>query len=478
MVGQLSFILFQDHKSVRKFDSFIRFENWIRAKPKLLLTHPYVSTSIPPKSASLTSSDLLSIAEEFGTPLFVYDSDVISENIQRLRHAFPDIEQLHLHYAAKALTTLPVLQLIRKQGVGLDCVSVEEVELGLKAGFTPDQIMFTPNGVSTQELLDVHHKGIRMNIDSLPALEAFTDHVPNAHVCIRINPHIMAGGNQNISVGHEHSKFGVSVAQLDQLLALVESRSIRVNGVHMHTGSEIKDISQYLQACDVLFDVAKHFTDLEFLDFGSGFKIPYFPGDTETPLDEFGHRLTERFHTFCADYGKPLQMVFEPGKFIVSNAGHFLMRVNAVKKNPTRTFAQVDSGLNHFIRPMLYGSRHSIENLSAQSRHPLQRVNNPQAQPEFANDSSSIRADHALYSVVGYICETDTFADDVPLPETVEGDILRLANAGAYGMMMASNYNSRLRPAEVLWMDGKARLIRRRETLEDLLATQISLPEL
>jgi diaminopimelate decarboxylase len=228
----------------------------------------------------------------------------------------------------------------------------------------------------------------------------------------------------------------------------------------MHTGSEIKDISQFLQACDVLFDVARHFTDLEFIDFGSGFKIPYLPGDSETPLDEFGRRLSERFHQFCSEYGRSLHMVFEPGKFIVSNAGHFLMRVNAVKQNPTRTFVQVDSGLNHFIRPMLYGATHFIENLSANER--------------FKNESPSTKE----VSVVGYICETDTFADHVQLPETQEGDTLRLANAGAYGMMMASNYNSRLRPAEVLWLDGKGHLIRRRETLEDLLSTQVSLSEL
>lgn len=409
---------------------------------------------------SLSHSDLLDLAKLHGTPLFVYDAETIEQNIQRLKNAFPTIEHLHLHYAAKALTTLSILQLIKHTDIGLDCVSVEEVELGLRAGFSPDEIMFTPNGVSTEELIAVHQKGVSINIDSLPALEAFSDHFPDARVCIRINPHIMAGGNRNISVGHEHSKFGVSVAQLDQLLEIVRERSIKVHGVHMHTGSEIKDISQYLQACDVLFDVARHFQNLEFIDFGSGFKIPYLPGDSETPLNEFGHRLSERFHQFCSEYGRPLRMVFEPGKFIVSDAGHFLMRVNAVKVNPTRTFVQVDSGLNHFIRPMLYGATHFIENLSAKTRS-----ENPSKSTEEV-------------SVVGYICETDTFADHVQLPETREGDILRLANAGAYGMTMASNYNSRLRPAEVLWLEGKGHLIRRRETLEDLLTTQISMPEL
>ncbi len=441
---------------------------------KEVSAHPSSSSH----TTSLSATDLLELANTYQTPLFVYDAETITQNIQRLRDAFPSIAHLHLHYAAKALTTLPVLQLIRQQGVGLDCVSIEEVELGLMAGFTPSEIMFTPNGVSTQELIDVHHKGVSINIDSLPALQSFSEHFPNAPVCIRINPHIMAGGNRNISVGHEHSKFGISVAQLDELLELVRLRAIPVHGVHMHTGSEIKDISQFLQACDVLFDVAKHFPDLNFLDFGSGFKIPYFPGDAETPLQEFGQRLSERFHHFCTDYGRPLHMVFEPGKFIVSNAGHFLMRVNAVKRNPTRTFAQVDSGLNHFIRPMLYGSRHWIENLSAQSRM-------EQTEPTNTTQySSSLRfsetplseASQELYSVVGYICETDTFAEEVAMLETREGDILRLANAGAYGMTMASNYNSRLRPAEVLWMKGETFLIRRRETLEDLLSTQIQLP--
>lgn len=258
----------------------------------------------------------------------------------------------------------------------------------------------------------------------------------------------MAGGNTNISVGHIDSKFGISIHQTPHLLRIVENTGMRINGIHMHTGSDILDIEVFLYASEILFETAKQFNDLEFIDFGSGFKVPYKTGDIETNIEEFGEKLTKRFKTFCKNYGKELTLAFEPGKFLVSEAGYFLTKVNAVKQTTSTVFAQVDSGFNHFIRPMLYGAQHEIINIS--------------------NTNGKQR----FYSVVGYICETDTFANNKRISEINEGDVLAFKNAGAYCFTMSSNYNSRYRPAEVLWYNEEAHLIRKRETFDDLLANQ------
>jgi diaminopimelate decarboxylase len=393
--------------------------------------------------------DLNAIANEFGSPVYVYDAETITTQYNRLTAAFKDVDNLKINYAVKALSNISILKLMKKLGAGLDTVSIQEVGLGLKAGFAPEKIIYTPNGVSMKEIEDVADLGCQINIDNLAVLEEFGTKHPKVPVCIRINPHVMAGGNANISVGHIDSKFGISIHQIPHLLRIVKNTKMHINGIHMHTGSDILDIDVFLYASEVLFETAKHFKDLEFIDFGSGFKVPYKAGDIETNVEEFGSRLTERFNNFCKEYGKDLTIVFEPGKFLVSEAGYFLTKVNVIKQTTSTVFAQVDSGFNHLIRPMFYGSQHEIINIS-----------NPEGKPRF-------------YSVVGYICETDTFANNRRIAEIKEGDILAFKNAGAYCFTMASNYNSRYRPAEVLWHDGKAHLIRKRETFEDIIRNQV-----
>lgn len=394
------------------------------------------------------NKELLSIAEEFGSPLYVYNSSTIITQYNRLKNAFGGVSNLKLNYAAKALSNISILKLFNALGSGLDTVSIQEVKLGLKAGFAPESIIFTPNGVSLQEIEQVAELGVQINIDNLSILEQFGTKHPNVPVCIRINPHVMAGGNTNISVGHIDSKFGISIHQIPLLLRIVENTGMNINGIHMHTGSDILDIDVFLYASEILFETAKNFKNLEFIDFGSGFKVPYKTGDIETNIEELGEKLSKRFNEFCEDYGKELTLAFEPGKFLVSEAGVFLAKVNVVKQTTSTVFAQIDSGFNHLIRPMLYGSQHEIENIS-----------NPQGRERF-------------YSVVGYICETDTFANNRRIAEINEGDILCFKNAGAYCFTMASNYNSRYRPAEVLIHEGKAHLIRKRETFEDILRNQ------
>ncbi len=397
----------------------------------------------------MTNRDLLAIASEFGNPLYVYDAAKIASQYQRLTSAFRSIGDLRINYAAKALSNISILKLMRQSGSGLDTVSIQEVQLGLAAGFEPQAIIYTPNGVSLKEIEEVAKMGVQINIDNLSLLEQFGSRHPKTPVCIRINPHVMAGGNSNISVGHIDSKFGVSIHQIPHLLRIVENTAMKINGIHMHTGSDILDIDVFLHASEILFDTAKHFKNLEFLDFGSGFKVPYQQNDIETNIEELGEKLSKRFIDFCKEYGRDLQLIFEPGKFLVSQAGHFVTQVNVVKQTTSTVFAQVDSGFNHLIRPMLYGSYHHIENLS-----------NPKGKERF-------------YSVVGYICETDTFGSNRKIGEITEGDLLVFRNCGAYCFSMASNYNSRYRPAEVLWFEGKARLIRKRETFEDILHNQV-----
>ena len=392
---------------------------------------------------------LQQLATEFSSPLYVYDAEKIAFQYNRLQNAFKKVERFKVHYAVKALSNVSVLNYLKSLGSGLDTVSIQEVLLGLHAGFDPKDIIYTPNGVSMEEIETVAQLGVQINIDNLSILEQFGTKHPNIPVCIRINPHVMAGGNANISVGHIDSKFGISIHQLPHILRIIENTKMHINGIHMHTGSDILDVEVFLYAAEILFETAKNFKDLDFIDFGSGFKVPYKKDDIETNVEEFGTKLTKRFLTFEKEYGRPLTLAFEPGKFLVSEAGFFLAKVNVVKQTTSTVFAGIDSGFNHLIRPMLYGSQHQIENIS-----------NPKGKERY-------------YSVVGYICETDTFANNRRISEIHEGDILCFRNAGAYCFSMASNYNSRLKPAEVLWKDGKGHLIRERETFDDILKNQV-----
>ncbi len=402
----------------------------------------------------MKNSDLLKIAKIYGAPVYVYDSEKIISQFNRLTKAFGSVPKLKLNYAAKALSNISILRLMNSLGSGLDTVSIQEVQLGLMAGFQPQDIIYTPNGVSLEEIEEATKLGVQINIDNLSILEQFGTKHPHVPVCIRINPHVMAGGNSNISVGHIDSKFGISIHQIPHLLRIVALTKMNINGIHMHTGSDILDIDVFLYASEILFDTARHFEGLEFIDFGSGFKVPYKEGDIETNVEELGLKLAGRFNEFCKEYGKDLTLAFEPGKFLVSEAGSFLAKVNVVKQTTSTVFASIDSGFNHLIRPMLYGASHQIINISK-----------PDGRERY-------------YSVVGYICETDTFGNNRRINEISEGDILCFRNAGAYCFTMASNYNSRYRPAEVLWHEGKSYLIRERETFDDIIRNQIDHPSL
>jgi diaminopimelate decarboxylase len=404
-----------------------------------------------PNTFTIQQPSLSDLAQKYHTPLYVYDAAIIAQRYKELEDAFKGLK-LKIKYASKALTNISILKLMKKLGAGMDAVSIEEVRIGLRAGFAPDEILFTPNSVSISEIEEAVKLGVVINIDNISILEQFGhqyhDTVP---CCIRFNPGIMAGGNAKISVGHIDSKFGISILQLRHVLRVVEANNMRINGLHVHTGSDILDADVFLRGADILFEAAMDFPDLEFIDFGSGFKVAYKEGDMVTDVDALGERLSEAFKNFCARYGRELEIWFEPGKYLVSEAGVLLVKANVIKTTPATVFVGVDSGLNHLIRPMMYDAYHDIENIS-----------NPEGVKR-------------VYTVVGYICETDTFGSDRKLNETREGDLLAIKNAGAYGIMMASNYNSRPKPAEVLLYEGKDYLIRQRETLEDVLRNQIEI---
>ena len=398
---------------------------------------------------NLETNQLLSICNTHGTPLYIYDGEEIKAQVQKLNTAFAS-PKFKIKYAMKALSNINILKLLRKEGVGLDVVSVQEAKIGLLAGYQAQEILFTPNCVSLEEIKEAVALGLVINIDNISILEQFGHEFHNTvPCCIRINPHIAAGGNSKIQVGHIDSKFGISIFQLRHILKVVETNNIKVIGLHMHTGSDILNSDVFLQAADVLFEAAHHFPNLDFLDFGSGFKVAYQENDITTDIDELGGKIITAFDEFCKSYGKELEIWFEPGKFLVSSSGYLCVRTNVIKHTPAAAFVGVDSGMNHLLRPMMYNAHHEIVNLS--------------------NPKGATR----VYDVVGYICETDTFGHNRKLNEVREGDVIAIKNAGAYGFSMASNYNSRLRPAEVLVDNKEAKLIRKRETLEDLIKGQV-----
>lgn len=399
----------------------------------------------------MNQQQLLSITKEFGTPVYVYDADKIITQYNKLKKAFNG-KDVRLHYALKALNNINILRILKNEGAGLDAVSLEEIHLGLRAGFSPEDIMYTPNCVSYSEIKEAIDLGVFLNIDNLSILEKFGKDFGSTKPCfIRINPHIMAGGNSNISVGHIDSKFGISIHQLRHIERIINHYGIKIIGLHMHTGSDIIDADVFLRGAELLYEAATHFPDLQYMDFGSGFKVSYKEGDIVTDIEKIGKKIALSFDKFCQSYGRELELWFEPGKYIVSEAGKLLVEVNVVKQTTSTVFAGVNSGQNHLIRPMFYNAYHQIDNIS------------------------NLDGENKLYSVVGNICESDTLGYDRLLNEVREGDILSISNAGAYGFTMSNQYNARLRPAEVLIMNKQAHLIRKREVLEDIYRNEVEL---
>ena len=398
---------------------------------------------------SLSHQQLISIAKEFGTPLYVYHAEHITNQYQKLTNAFAQTDT-RFFYACKALTNINILKHIKSIGCNVDCSSVNEVRFALLAGFDPKNILYTSNGIHFTEIEEAQSLGVHINIDSLDNLEKFGKKFGHTYpVGIRLRPNIMGGGNLKVSTGHDKSKFGIPVDQLDKILSLVSQHNLFIQNLHIHTGSDIEDVDVFVKGIEVLFDIIPAFSELESIDLGGGFKVPYKDRDTETDIPLLAQKVNEAFSNHPNPDGRHLQVWFEPGKFLVSGAGYFITEVNVMKETEATTFVSVNSGFNHLIRPMFYEAYHKIENIS-----------NPTGTEK-------------KYSVVGNICETDTFAWERKINEVREADYLVFYNAGAYGFEMSSNFNSRLKPAEVMVTDGKAKLIRRRDEFEDLLRNQV-----
>ena len=399
-------------------------------------------------TAQLSGEQLNQAATRFGTPLYVYHAERIKEQYEKLLKAFSGTDT-KFFYAAKALTNITILRYIKNIGCNIDCSSINEAKLALKAGFLPQNILYTSNNISFEEIEEAQEMGIHINIDSISNLRKFGKKFGHSYpVGIRLRPNIMAGGNLKISTGHANSKFGIPLENIDEVIKVQQETNLFIRALHIHTGSDIKDVEVFARGIEVLFEVAQYFPELEVIDLGGGLKVPYTSTEEGTNIEWLGKKVKEEFESYEKKYKRHLQVWFEPENFLVSDAGYFITRVNVLKQSGDITFAGVDSGFNHLIRPMFYGAYHEIENIS--------------------NPSGEKRK----YNVVGNICETDSFADDRLLPEIREGDHLVFRNAGAYGFEMASNYNSRFKPAEVMIKDGKTQLIRRRDTLDDLLRNQ------
>lgn len=393
---------------------------------------------------------LLRIAEAFGTPTYVYDETIIRRQCRTLRQHLEGLP-LSLLYAMKANSSPAVLRVIADEGLGIDAVSPAELLLALRCGFPADRILFSANNMTDDEMHMAHGQGVLLNIGELSRLDRFGEAYPGAEVCVRLNPQVGAGHHVYVVTAGERSKFGIPIEQLDDVQAIAARRGLRIVGLHQHIGSGILDSRSFWEAISVLLDAARAFSHLRFLNFGGGLGIPYKPDDAPLDFENFRSHIVTPLQDFQARHPADLTFWFEPGRYLVAEAGVLLVQVNTIKKTTTRTFAGTDSGMGHLVRPAIYGAYHGLYNLS-----------NPEGPVE-------------PYDVTGNICESgDLFARERPVQAIREGDVLAVLDAGAYGMAMASEYNLRPRPAEVmLAADGTHRLVRRRPSDDEMVARML-----
>jgi len=401
---------------------------------------------------TLGGLDVQDICREFGTPLYVYDAAYIAGQVARFKAAFAGVPA-RIKYACKACSNLAIIQLMRKLGTGLDTVSPAEIQLGLAAGFKPDEIVFTPNCVDFSEIEQAVETGTVINIESISSLEKFARKFGGTvPICIRLNPNISTQVNADkVDWWHIQSKFGISRSQLVTVKELEAAYDLKINGVHIHSSSVIMSPDIFTAGARTVFDIAAGFKHLEFIDFGGGIKVDVGDDSPVIDLPVLGQTLANLYTDFCGRVGRRIEIWFEPGRFLMGNAGTMFAECTVIKKNEAVDFVGVNTGFNHLIRPMFYDAFHEIVN-----------VTNPGGAPQ-------------TYTVVGNLCEIDNLGLDRKLSEVREKDLIAIKSAGAYGYSMASTYNSRPRPAEVLVMDGQTHLIRTRETYADLIRNMVPL---
>jgi len=377
--------------------------------------------------------DFDKVLQQHTTPFFLYSGEALEARYEFIKNCIT-WKDVSVFYAMKANYNPDILTLLMRAGCGIDAVSPAEVFLALRCGFAPDKIIFTSNNSTSDEIDEVHATGVLINIDSLSRLEKFGIAHPGSDVCLRFNCDVVAGEHPHIMTGGTKTKFGILLSDKARALEICSRCNLTVVGVHNHTGSGIADKAKLIESMKNLLAIVtpKDFPDLEFADFGGGFKVPYHPDEKEVDYNSLGSAMGEIFAEFCASFGRELRLYIEPGKFITSDCGLFIVQVNTLKDNRGRLIAGVNSGFPHLIRPILYHAYHHIVNLS-----------NPAGKQK-------------VYDICGNICESgDCFAVDREIAEIREGDYLAIMNAGAYCHAMASVYNLRPLPAEVFCYKGK-----------------------
>ncbi|MBT4875230.1 MAG: diaminopimelate decarboxylase [Desulfobacula sp.] len=419
--------------------------------------------------------DLHDVCAQFGTPLYVYDAGVIKQQFKNFTKAFFGIDH-EIMFAVKSCTNMSIMKYMLTLGAGIDTVSIPEIKMGLKLGFKPEKIVFTPNVVEFCEIRDAVGFGVAINIENLQNLEAFGRKFQNTYpVCIRLNPNMISEietrttdlsslnfasvnkehyddvSKEQVEAWHNQSKFGISLTQFDKVLKLVEKYNIKINGVHVHSSHVILNEEVFKKGVKTVFKIAKLFNHLEYVDFGGGIMVKHHPDDKVVELDKIGKILKKEYDKFCVSIGKKIKIWFEPGRYLLSESGILLAKAVVLKTNGFINFVGTNTGFNHLLRPMMYDAYHQIINIT-----------NPDGELE-------------KYNIVGNLCEIDNIGVHRTLNKVRQDDIIMIKNAGAYGFSMSSNYNTRPKPAEVLIINGKPRLIRKRENFDDLIRNQIEL---
>ncbi len=400
-----------------------------------------------------------SLAERYGTPLYVYEAGRIRDAYATLQRAF-DVPDLRIHFATKANSNPWILRILAHAGAWADVVSPGEILMARTAGFPARRLLYNGNSASDAELREAVEQRVRINVESLSQLRRLGTVAPGVAVSIRFNIYVGGGHHSHVITGGPESKFGIDWELADEARALAGQGRLRIAGVHCHIGSGVLQAERFVEAVTNLLTVARRFPDLETVNFGGGIGIPYRRGDRELAVDRLGALLTAEYDRFCAAYGARPALCLEPGRFLVARSGTLLCRVTAVNQARKYLFAGTDSGFNHLVRPAMYGSYHHVEPVEPRSGEPRETV------------------------LTGNICESgDVFTRDeegiVPraLAPLEEGDLVAIRDTGAYGFAMASRYNSFPLPAEVLVEDGADTLIRRRDTLPQLLDNIPGLPD-
>ena len=393
------------------------------------------------------SAELL--MQEYGSPLYVYEESVLRSSFRQLISGFPE-GLINIHYSMKANSNQSILRILCEEGSSIDAVSEYEVRLALESGFEPDQIIFTGNNNNLEEIEYCVEQKVLINIGSLALLELFGNRHSGMTLSVRINPGLGAGHHAHCITGGPDSKFGIYHDQINSVLDLANKYSLTINGIHSHIGTGIFKAEPMLEAMEMTLAVAEKFPELQFVDFGGGFGIPYRPDQSSLDMNDLSQKMTQRFRKFINKYGRDLEMKIEPGKLLVGPAGILLTTVTNISETPKFRFVGVDSGFNHLLRPTIYGAYHRIINASCVS----------------GNEEDIV--------VVGNICESGDILSrsgkeiQRRLPSPKIGDRLAFLDVGAYGMSMSSQYNFRPRPAEILVKEGKSREIRSAESYDDL----------